>query len=66
MSTRTESYSKVFLVVADDAFDSGHESRDGTASPKNRKCLICERVLSRCESFEHSKTICYPPAASTN
>ena len=31
-----------------------------------RKCLICERVFSRQESFEHSKTICYPLASAAN
>lgn len=31
-----------------------------------RQCLICDRVLSKRESFEHSKTICYPPASTMN
>jgi len=40
-----ESYSKVFICLGADL----------------RKCLICEQVSSRQGSFEHSKTICYPP-----
>ena len=52
--TRTvadEQVAKVFVVTADG---------------RGRKCLICERVFSRQASFEHSKTICYPPASNAN
>ena len=39
-----ESVGKVFIVVGEDA----------------RKCLICEQLFTRQESFEHSMLICYP------
>ena len=45
-----ERYIKVFIVIGDNT----------------RKCLICDRAFSRESSFEHSKTICYPPASSAN
>jgi hypothetical protein len=45
-----EKVGKVFVVVS-----------DGT-----RRCLICERVLTRRECAEHWKTICYPPASNSN
>ena len=45
-----ESYAKVFICLGQDL----------------RKCLICERVFSRQESFEHSKFPCQPPASSAN
>ncbi|GEM_PF-3115116 len=47
-----ESYSKVFVVCG------------GGASL--RQCLICERVFSRQDSFEHSKFPCHPPAPTAN
>jgi hypothetical protein len=47
-----ESYSKVFIVCGDGA--------------SLRKCLICERVFSRQESFEHSKFPCQPLAPTAN
>jgi hypothetical protein len=47
-----ESYSKVFIVCGEGAL--------------LRKCLICERVFSRQESFEHSKFPCQPPAPPAN
>ncbi len=47
-----EKVGKVFVVVGEDAM--------------SRKCLVCEQVFSRQASFEHSKTICYPPVSSTN
>ncbi len=46
-----ESYSKVFVVCGEGA--------------SLRKCLICERVLSRQESFEHSKFPCHPASSSS-
>lgn len=45
-----ERVAKVFIVVGDDT----------------RRCLICEKLFSRRASFEHSTTICYPPASSAN
>jgi hypothetical protein len=45
-----ERVAKVFIVIGEDA----------------RKCLICNRVLSKRESFEHSNTICFPPASVMN
>ena len=47
-----ESYSKVFVVCGEGA--------------QLRKCLICERVFSRQESFEHSKFPCHPPTPTAN
>jgi hypothetical protein len=64
MSISPETYSKVFLVLPDEAPDSGRQS--GSAIPRRRQCLICERVLSQSEAYEHSKTICYPPASNSN
>ena len=46
-----EKVAKVFVVMADGL---------------GRKCLICDRIFSRQASFEHSKTICYPPASNAN
>ncbi len=31
-----------------------------------RQCVTCSRVFSRQGAYEHSKTICYPPASSAN
>lgn len=45
-----ERVAKVFVVMGDNM----------------RKCLICEQAFSREGSYEHSTTICYPPAASAN
>jgi len=42
-----EAVGKVFIVVSDDM----------------RRCLICDQLFTRQGSFEHSKTICYPPAS---
>ena len=47
-----EGYSKVFIVCGEGA--------------SSRKCLICEQVFSRQESFEHSKFPCQPPASTAN
>ena len=47
-----EQYTKVFLVIGEDAL--------------LRKCLTCEQVFSRQASYEHSITVCYPPASSAN
>jgi len=47
-----EQYTKVFIVVGEDAL--------------SRECLICEQVYSRQGSYEHSRTICHPPASSAN
>lgn len=41
---------KVFMALADDM----------------RRCLICERVFSRRDSFEHTKFPCHPPAPTAN
>ena len=56
--SKTEAYTKVFLVLPDDTTADGEVSR--------RQCLICNRIFSRQESYEHSMTICYPPASSMN
>lgn len=45
-----ERVAKVFIVMGDNT----------------RKCLICEQAFSREASYEHSKAICYPLAASAN
>ncbi len=45
-----ERVAKVFIVIDDDT----------------RRCLVCEKLFTRQGSFEHSKTVCYPPASSTN
>ncbi len=47
-----ESYSKVFIVCGEGAL--------------SRKCLVCDQVFTRQESFEHSMTVCYPPASTAN
>ncbi len=47
-----ESYSKVFIVCGEGA--------------SSRKCLICDQVFSRQESFEHSKFPCHAPASNAN
>ena len=47
-----EGYSKVFIVCGDGA--------------TSRKCLICEQVFSREDSFEHSKLPCQPLASTAN
>ncbi len=47
-----ESYSKVVVVCGEGA--------------SSRKCLICERLFSRQDSFEHSKFPCHPPAPTAN
>jgi hypothetical protein len=39
-----ESVGKVFVVIS-----------DGT-----RKCLVCNQLFARQESFEHSKVTCHP------
>jgi hypothetical protein len=60
MISNEEGYSKVFLVLADDA------TADGGVAYGTRKCLCCDRVFTRQASYEHSKTICYPPASAIN
>jgi len=45
-----EKIAKVFVVVAGNT----------------RRCLICDQLFTRQCSFEHSKTICYPPASAMN
>lgn len=47
---KDEKVAKIFIVLADDV----------------RQCLICDRMFSRNESFQHSKTICYPAASNAN
>jgi len=59
------------ILKNEDGRMSGSAERVGkvfevTAEGRGRRCLICERIYSRQESYEHSKTICYPPASSTN
>jgi len=48
---QTERVAKVFVVMADGL---------------GRKCLICDRIFTRQASYEHSMTICYPPACNAN
>jgi hypothetical protein len=45
-----ERVGKVFIALADGM----------------RKFLICEKVFSRQESFEHSKFPCHPPVSAAN
>lgn len=45
-----EQYTKPFVVLGSDS----------------RQCLICGEVFSRPGSYQHSKTICYPPRSSAN
>ena len=45
-----EQYTKVFIVIAADS----------------RKCMVCDQVFTRQGSYEHSQTICYPPASNAN
>ena len=45
-----EKVAKVFIVVSDDT----------------RRCLICDQLFTRQESFEHSKITCYPPPSAAN
>lgn len=47
-----EGYTKVFIVCGEGA--------------SSRKCLICEQVFSRQESFEHSKLPCQPLASTAD
>jgi hypothetical protein len=49
---KDESYTKPFVVCGEGA--------------QLRKCLICERVFSRQDSFEHSKFPCHPLASTAN
>ncbi len=39
-----EKVAKVFLVVSEDS----------------RKCLVCDQLFTRQQSYEHSKVTCYP------
>jgi hypothetical protein len=53
--TRTfedEQYTKVFMVCGEGA--------------ELRKCLICEQVFSRRDSYEHSKFPCHPVGSTAN
>ena len=52
MAFEDERYSKVFIACGEGAM--------------LRKCLICERVFSRQDSFEHSKFPCHPPVSTAN
>jgi hypothetical protein len=59
------------ILKNEDRQVSGFAERVGkvfevTAEGRGRRCLICEKTYSRQESYEHSKTVCYPPASSTN
>lgn len=51
-SFEDEQYTKVFIVCGEDA--------------QLRRCLICEHLFSRRDSFEHTKFPCYPPASTSN
>ena len=57
-----ENTGKKIGTVADEHLAKVFEVMDDNT----RKCLICEQAFSREASYEHSKTICYPPAASAN
>ena len=50
-----ESYSKVFVVCG-----------EGAQLRRLRRCLICDQVFSRQDSFEHSKFPCNPPSSTAN
>ena len=45
-----ESVGKVFVVVAEDA----------------RRCLACDQLFTKRESFHHSQVPCYPAASNAN
>jgi len=45
-----EHVAKVFVVVGEDA----------------RRCLACDQIFTRQESFHHSQVPCYPPASDAN
>lgn len=45
-----EQYAKPFVVVAEDA----------------RRCLACDQLFTKQESFHHSQVTCYPPAPNAN
>jgi len=44
VAAHDESVGKVFVVISDDT----------------RKCLICDQLFTRQESFQHSMVTCYP------
>ena len=45
-----ETVGKIFVVVSEDT----------------RRCLVCDQVFTRKESFDHSQLTCYPPAPNAN
>lgn len=45
-----EKVGKVFVVVSNDT----------------RRCLLCDQLFTRQDSFVHSKTTCHPLASGTN
>jgi hypothetical protein len=47
---RDETVGKVFIVVSEDT----------------RRCLICDQLFTRKQSFEHSQVPCYPSATNAN
>lgn len=47
---RDESVGKVFVVVAEDS----------------RRCLACDQLFTKQESFHHSQVPCYPPSSNAN
>jgi hypothetical protein len=47
---RDETVGKVFTVVSEDA----------------RRCLVCDQLFTRKESFDHSQMTCYPPSSNAN
>jgi hypothetical protein len=44
VATRDESIGKVFIVI----------------TRNTRRCLVCDQLFTREESFEHSQLTCYP------
>ena len=59
----SENTGKQIGTVADERIAKVFEV---TADGRERKCLICDRLFSRQASYEHSRTICYPPSSSLN
>ena len=47
---RDETVGKVFIVVSEDT----------------RRCLACDQLFTKQESFDHSQVPCYPPASNAN
>jgi len=45
-----EHVAKIFVVVGENA----------------RRCLACDQLFTKQESFHHSQVPCYPPASNSN